>query len=224
MKKIRNNYFKQLFWEDLTPKQIADIAHLLKNNNVGICSTDTIYGFLAQPSQNTYDAIGALKGEGRTGKPCITLVGSPNKVNHFADMSTLSTNQKNLISSAMPGPVTFIVPAHSSLPKYMTSDQSTIALRCPNHAGLQKILTHFNGLFSTSANTSGAKPPHAFDDIEQHLVDAVSFCIQNNDTSLDKATSSTILDCSSPGHVTVVRAGAYPIDTLESLYGGVFNE
>ena len=96
----------------------------------------------------------------------------------------------------------------------MKSKQGRIALRVPDHAGLQKLLTHFTGLFSTSANISGNPIPRTINEVDERIVKQVSCAVIDKKEKPVALLSSTIIDCSGEP-IVVVRKGAYPIDELK---------
>ena len=95
----------------------------------------------------------------------------------------------------------------------MQSRQGTIALRVPDHAGLQKLLPHFTGLFSTSANISDNPVPRTIKDVDERIVKQVAYAVIDKKEKSIELLESTITDCSGD-HITVVCEGAHPIGEL----------
>ena len=205
---------KWLFWEN--SEDIELVASLLCQDKIGICSTDTLYGFLGNLTQASFERINQLKG-GRSGKPYIVLTSCRALSGHGSTGSPRAAGGENSarLEACWPGPLTIIFKASEGTPNFIAPD-GTVAMRCPDHAGLQKLLEKFDGLFSTSANRSGKEAPATKEAIDEELLDEVDFLI--TDKVVDKGEPSTIIDCST-GVVKLVRAGAYPIEEIERYYG-----
>lgn len=65
----------------------------------------------------------------------------------------------------------------NDLDKKGIEEIQTVAIRCPEHAGLQNVLKHFDGLFSTSANKTGMPAPVKFEDIDKNLLEQVKYAV-----------------------------------------------
>jgi len=145
------------------------------------------------------------------------LIGSKKKALSFVD-GPVSLQIEKIIDSCWPGPVTLICRARKGLPYYMQAEDGTIGLRMPDHEGLLKILEHFEGLFSTSANLSGKPVPVTVDELDKQLVDQIEYLVLDDEKKEPIILPSTILDCSGE-QITVVREGAFPIDQIEARAG-----
>ena len=184
------------------------IRDILTDDGIVLCSTDTVYGLLARISQPAEQQLRALKGE-RAGKPFLVLIAGTHKLSSFAELPDVLTQ---FLERVWPGPLTCVV---------KTSD-GTIALRVPAHEGLQKLLEYFDGLYSTSANVSGEGTPAARENIDPVLLASADATIFDEQPLLDKRAPSTILDCTDPDSIRVIREGAFPIAELEEIYGTAF--
>ncbi len=212
----RTDNKKNLSWSD--PTAIARLVASLQQDHVSIVSTDTILGFLASLSKKSFEQLNDLKG-GRQQKPYVILIGSCAKLDVFVDVQALDAGLKNVLQHCWPGPITFVFKARSGLAEHLVSPDGTIALRSPKHAGLLSALTHFDGLFSTSANKSGESVPVAADQLNPDLVKRIALVVvdQETDGARDHERPSTIIDVSQIGRAKVIRQGAYPIDALLRL-------
>jgi L-threonylcarbamoyladenylate synthase len=215
-----------LSWQN--PKTILKIKESIENNNVIISTTDTVIGLLTNATIEGLETLNKLKGA-RVQNPYIILIKSIDILTKFIDQNTLTPQFINFLKLCWPGSVTIIFKAHSNLPCYLKGPNNTIALRCPNHKGLLSLLSHFNGLFSTSANTSGEKTPRSLKDIEPVLLQNVTYLVgdyKNIDTciQLEQTFPSTLIDTANQDYIKVIRTGAYPIDLLEKQYGKKFEK
>ena len=200
------------YWSHFSQESDRLIA-TLKQSRIVVCDTDTVAGLLGNVTTQAFTALGAIKE--REKKPYLLLVGSKEKLLYFVDQSDLDKIQI-VIEQCWPGPLTLIFKAKSGVPAFLLSAEGTIAVRIPKHAGLLDVLTHFDALFSTSANKSGAPTPESVFAIDSSILAHVDMVIANDTVEGLVAVPSTILDCSGDV-VRVVREGAFSILELEKL-------
>ncbi|MFC1842482.1 L-threonylcarbamoyladenylate synthase [Candidatus Dependentiae bacterium] len=218
---------KKLYWKN--PEDIEVLKELVKeNNNVVISSTDTIYGFLANVTRQAWETICNIK-EVAQKRPFLILVSQENKIDklaNFVDLAVLPEKTLQFIDACWPGPVTFIFKAKKDAPAFLSSDKGTVAIRCPEHKGLQEILRYFDGLFSTSANKSMEPAPQKFTDISQNILEKVSYIVLD-DEDQERVAASTIVDlsvdmsgpdCAKEFPFTIIREGAFSVNKLKELY------
>ena len=178
------------------------VRSILARDEIVLASTDTVYGLLCNVTAAAETKLRSIKSE-RGKKPFLVLVAGMHKLAHFAQPTA---RLKTFLEQVWPGPVTVII--------------GTYALRCPDHERLRELLEHFDGLYSTSANRSGEPAAQTRGEINPELLAAVDAFI--DDEQLDKSPPSTILDCRNPDAIAVIREGAYPVKTLEEIYGTAF--
>ncbi len=220
---LEKNNDKQIFWEN--PSELKKLIKSLKNNEISIVSTDTIYGFLGNLTKYSFNKLNSLK-EDRKQKPYLILIEAEEKLEEFVNIKNLSPAILKIIKKCWPGAITLIFKAKESLPSHLiTAKEETVALRCPDHAPLRKILKSFNGLLSTSANKAGKEIPKNLQEINPSLLKKVKFFVDYKKPQKETCNiPSTILDCSNPNKIKVVRSGIYPIKKLEELYGSKFEK
>ncbi|MRE47193.1 L-threonylcarbamoyladenylate synthase type 1 TsaC, partial [Escherichia coli] len=67
--------------------------------------------------------------------------------------------QKQAMFATWPGPVTWVIPAKASTPKWLTGQFDTLAVRVTTHELVKKLCREYGKpLVSTSANLSGLEP------------------------------------------------------------------
>lgn len=202
-----------LHWSE--PFHIEYLIDILKQGEVILGTADTIIGLFGHLTQNSFQIINSIKG--RFEKPYIILISNSNEVFKFAAILP-SSRIYNFIKACWPGPVTFILPVKHNLRSFISSGKSTIALRVPDHKGLQIVTSRLGGLFSTSANKAGKEVPSSISQVDDDILNAVAAII-NNEQQL--SLPSTILDCTQEP-IKVVRKGAKSIAELECMYGEHF--
>lgn len=203
---------RKLSWSDLDSRVL--IVQILQSENVVAGSSDTVLGLLSPITERGSGLLNEIKI--RKDKPYIILIESALKISYFVDPEEVKRVAK-LIESCWPGPLTLIFKAREDLPVWMKASNGTISLRIPKHVGLLAILSHFPGLFSTSANLAGQPVPTKIEDIDPHIMARIKLLIVDSDSE-EAIIPSTILDCSGPD-IKVVREGAYSIAKLEKILG-----
>lgn len=198
-------------WDD--KNTIESLQSYLNQGLAVVSTTDTVLGLLAPLTPTGFSALNRIKG--RQNKPYLIVVSDSSKIGHFADISTISESAQCLIAQCWPGPLTIIFKALPEVPDFMKSQDGTIAIRVPCHAGLLELLTHFPGLFSTSANLAGNPVPNTIDELDPALIRQVA-CVVNGTPGQDQP--STMIDCSDDT-VRIVREGAYSKEELSRLCG-----
>ena len=206
--KEKGFFVKIVYWCE--GKTIDFIKKRLQFENIIIGSSDTVFGLLANVSREGFKKLNAIKQ--RFNKPYLVLIANKMCLNHFVDVNNLLQMEK-FINFCWPGPVTLIFKAKQSVPDFMKSKKGTIALRVPDHTGLQKLLPHFIGLFSTSANIGGNPIPRTIEEIDERIVKQIACVVLDKKEKRVGSLPSTIIDCSGD-RIIVVREGAYPIDEL----------
>ena len=218
---------KLSYWKD--PQTINLLKNSIRNDLICITSTDTILGFIANLTHPSFEKLNDIKGQ-KTDRPYLILISSKEELSHFVTTQSLNPQIHNLIDGCWPSPVTIIFKAKENLPSFLTSKEGKIALRCPNHKYLQKLLKSFDGLFSTSANKSLDPPPANINQINPQIIQEIKYLVVDkiNGLSVDRkqpilqSLPSTIINVSSGKNVKVIRKGAYPIEELEKHYGSKF--
>ncbi len=173
------------------------VAKALKEHQVVIIPTDTVYGFSGiVPFSDA--AIRSIKGRSET-KPFIQLISDPSEIEKYS-----STKVPDNILQYMPGPLTVIV-------KNKQNDGTT-AFRCPDDNWLRNLIKQCNApLYSTSTNRSGEKILFDVMEMEKEFGKEVYCIVEDNATINKESSPSTIVDVSS-GEIVVVRQGALRLE------------
>lgn len=195
------------YWHEAKINQ--EIVKHIMAGHVVAGTSDTVVGLLAAPTRTGFTALNRIKG--RSEKPYIILIGSREQADLFTD-AFIHDPLKTLVKHCWPGPLTVIVPLKKAALPFLQSSQSTIALRFPNHKGLQIVALHTGGLFSTSANLTNTPPPRTIDELDPAIAQNVALIIDEQPRS-NTAVPSTIIDCTTP-NIRLVREGAYPLSKL----------
>ena len=191
---------------------------LSRKGAVFVAESDTVCGLFTLASQEGFDALNRIKG--REDRPYLMLIKNISVLEDFIDCNTY-LQIENFAKKVWPGPLTLVLKAKDKIPSFMVSQRRTVAIRIPNHRGLQSLLTHFPVLFSTSANRTNLPPPLSINDVSPDIL-REGACLIANQGKNSANRASTILDCTESKKIRVIREGSYSIKTLEALYGSLF--
>ncbi|GAI00957.1 unnamed protein product [marine sediment metagenome] len=128
----------------------------IKQGEVVVCPTDTIYGLLADATnEKAIKKLLKIK-KRRTQKPIPIFVKDLKVAKRLAQ---INKNQEKFLRKVWPGKVTTVLKRKNKLPKILFAERKTIGLRIPDYKIINQLLFIINRpLTGTSANISG-KPP-----------------------------------------------------------------
>jgi len=128
------------------------LVRTLREGNVLVCPTDTVYGLLADATnEKAVQRIFQIK-KRHKGKPLPVFVKDLQMAKRLAK---IHKEQEDFLKKAWPGKVTAVLKARHKLPKELEKN-GKIALRIPNYDLVNLILKRLNRpLTGTSANISG---------------------------------------------------------------------
>ena len=163
--------------------------------------TDTVWGIGGDATQaEVVKKIVALKKRAES-KSLICLVNSLEMLQKYV----LKIPEKALPYLESEHPTTIIYENPQGLASNLVASDSTVAIRIPKHAFLQKLIGQFGKpLISTSANISGTATPSCFQDIAPEILEEVDYVVPLEQDIKNKA-ASRILKISSSGTVHVLR-------------------
>ncbi len=200
-----------LSWNNKTTVEFVENA--LRDGGVILAEGDTVFGLLAALSAQGHAQLDRIKN--REKKPYLILVENKEKALNFMEKgSNLSFQIEKIMDVCWPGPATLIFRAKAG--PAVTSLDGTIAIRVPDHPGLLKLLSHCEGLFSTSANLAGKPVPARLEDVDPSIMQSIAGIILNDDLK-QSALPSTIIDCTGE-KIKIVREGAFPVEKLAEFF------
>ena len=195
---------KPLYWG--SNNTLECVEKELRSGGVVLAGGDTVLGLLAELSDNGYNKLDSIKK--REKKPYLLLVSSQKKALDLIEKGNVKICQiEKLMNVCWPGPVTLILKAKASVAAGVKSLEGNVAIRVPAHAGLLGLLERFDGLFSTSANSSGNTVPACVQDVEESILRSVA-CVVLNENQAESVLPSTIIDCTGET-IKIVREGAF---------------
>lgn len=160
----------------VTPWKLREAASLLHGGSVVAYPTEGVFGLGCDPWRaDAVARILALKGRDRA-KGLILIASG------WADLAgliaPLEPGLRERVARTWPGPVTWIMPAASRIPGWLTGGRPTVAVRVTAHPVASALCRAFGGaLVSTSANRSGRPPARDALGVRLRLGDAVDLIL-----------------------------------------------
>jgi tRNA threonylcarbamoyl adenosine modification protein (Sua5/YciO/YrdC/YwlC family) len=143
--------FIELHHENPETRILKKISEDLKNGEVYIFPTDTVYAILADSnSKSGVEKIYKLK-EMNKHKPLTVLCRDISTASEFIEQ--LPNEAYRLMKKITPGPYTFVFKSNKNLPKYSIINQKTktIGIRFPSHIYLSELLKIHDSLITTTS-------------------------------------------------------------------------
>ncbi len=172
-----------------------ETVSLLKEGKVGVIPCDTIYGICAIADAERAERIYEIK-ERPQNKSFITLLSKEQVKKHGYEVP-------DEILSLWPAPLTAIVYGR---------DGRTHAIRVPDDAYLERIVSSVGPIWSTSVNISGQASLNKTEDILKVFDNRIDFLVRKEGLS-DSAQPSTLLDCTTKPF-RVIRQGAFQVPSF----------
>ena len=135
----------------------------IKQGEVVVCPTDTVYGLLADATnEKAIKKLLKIK-KRRTQKPIPIFVKDLKTAKRLAQ---INKNQEKFLRKVWPGKVTTVLKRKNKLPKILFTERKTIGLRIPKYKLVQDLFKKLNcPLTGTSANISGKSPSGNFKEV-----------------------------------------------------------
>lgn len=198
------------------------IGKLLKEGNLIIYPTDTVYG-VGGIIESDESIAKIYKAKERSFKsPLIVLVSDVSKIEKIAYIEEKNREKiEKLIKEFWPGGLTIILNKKDNVPDIMVSGGKTVGVRMPNLDTALKIIEAAGGLLpTTSANISGETTPRSYDELSEEFKERVEILVDGGRCPIGNA--STIIDMSDKPKI--LRTGAISIKDIEKIIGKLNGE
>lgn len=198
------------------------IGKLLKEGNLIIYHTDTVYG-VGGIIESDESIAKIYKAKERSFKsPLIVLVSDVSKIEKIAYIEEKNREKiEKLIKEFWPGGLTIILNKKDNVPDIMVSGGKTVGVRMPNLDTALKIIEAAGGLLpTTSANISGETTPRSYDELSEEFKERVEILVDGGRCPIGNA--STIIDMSDKPKI--LRTGAISIEDIEKIIGKLNGE
>jgi L-threonylcarbamoyladenylate synthase len=176
---------------------VRKAAELIKKGKVVAFPTETVYG-LGADAKNVLAVKKTFDIKGRpSDNPLIVHISDLNQLTDLA--FEIPDLFYKLAEKFWPGPLTFILNKHPSVPDVVTAGLDTVAIRMPNHPFALELIRFTGPLTAPSANKSGKPSPtkatHVIDDhgADLPVIDGGTSHIGLESTVLDLTLSPPVI-------------------------------
>jgi len=153
---------------------IADAVSALRRGGVIAYPTEAVWGLGCDPRDEAATLrLLALK-QREVDKGLILIAADEAQLTPYIDMAVLDDAQRTSVRASWPGPHTWIVPASTEAPAWITGAHAGIAVRVSAHPVVIALCNAFgDALVSTSANRAGQPAAPARDALDAAIVAGV---------------------------------------------------
>lgn len=177
--------------------------------------TETVYGLGA----NALDETAVLKIFAAKNRPSFDplIIHQSTAERILAYAGEIPDEARKLAKAFWPGPLTLVLPKHSSVPDMVVSGLSTVALRVPDHPIALDVLSRVNfPVAAPSANPFGFVSPTTAQHVKDQLGNKINYILDGGPCRV--GLESTIV-AFPDGVATIFRKGGLPIEDIETLLG-----
>ena len=169
---------------------MADAINALHEEQVIAYPTEAVFGLGCDPmSASAVQRLLDIK-QRPVEKGLILVAANIEQLNDYVDFSRLNQTQLAKIKQTWPGPTTWVMPACSKVPNWLTGQFSSIAVRVSAHPVVQQLCLAFNGpITSTSANLTGCQPCTTTAQVQQQLAELLGAVVDAPVGSLAQPTT-----------------------------------
>lgn len=196
---------------------IAAAAEILQAGGLCAIPTETVYGLAA----NALDGAAVARIFAAKGRPADNPL-----IVHIADTKMLYDLAREVPESALelakaywPGPLTMILPKSERIPREVSAELDTVAIRMPSHPIAAEIIRKSRlPLAAPSANLSGSPSPTTAAHVVADLDGRVEGIVCADDCGVG-VESTVVTLCTDPPRL--LRPGAVTVEMLEKILGKV---
>jgi L-threonylcarbamoyladenylate synthase len=155
---------------------VRQAARCIRQGGIVAYPTEAVYGLGCDP-MNERAVMRLLEIKQRDPAQGLILIG--NAINQFeAYIQTPTADVQKHLDETWPGPVTWLLPANSACPKWLTGDHETIAVRVTAHKLVRALCQQSDmAIVSTSANRSGRPPSRSGFQVKRELGNEIDFLL-----------------------------------------------
>lgn len=180
------------------------VVEVLVARGTVVLPTDTVYGLAACPDDpEAVRRLFELKGRAAD-VPVAVLCSSATQA--LALAGPVGSRAAVLAAEHWPGPLTMVLPRRRDLEWDLGEPETTIGVRCPDHALVRAITERMGPIAVTSANRHGVPTPPTASEAAASLTGPVDLVV---DGGALEGAASTVVDATGP-EILVLRRG--PID------------
>jgi L-threonylcarbamoyladenylate synthase len=202
---------------DSTYSSIAEAAEVIKAGGLVAFPTETVYG-LGADGLNPVASAKIFEAKKRPAfNPLILHIAHKDWLKRFSIYDDERINR--LIEIFWPGPLTLVLPKTDLVPNIITSGNSTVAVRMPNHKVALELIEKSNvPIAAPSANKFGHLSPTTAQHVVKSLGNKVDIILDGGKCSV--GVESTILELHHD-EVFMLRPGGLSREKIEKEIGKI---
>lgn len=182
---------------------LTRITRELRQGNLVIAPTDTIYGILADALNPAAVEKVKIAKHRDANKPLLLLMNDLDMLHTYT--LALTPLEQGIIEKYFPGPLTILLPKNSLIDDAITGGSPLVGIRIPDHPELLEIIrTLGRPLISTSANLAGEPSITNPDQLSPELLQHISYV---EDAGTIDNPASTLIKVEN-GQIKILRPGA----------------
>ena len=203
--------------EDTSTEELKIICNLIKNGELVIFPTETVYGIGANAlDSNAVNKIFIAKGR-PSDNPLIVHIANKATIDEIA--KDITEVEKKLIDSFMPGPFTIILKKKECIPSVVSAGLDTVAVRIPDNIIAKAIITYSGvPIVASSANIFGKPSGTKIEDIRKEIEGKVSAIVDGGESNV--GLESTVVKVINEIPV-ILRPGKITPEQIEKVAGKV---
>jgi len=179
----------------------SDIIFRLKQGNIGVLPTDTVYGIVASARiSEAVERVYVLRDRDMD-KPCIILLPDAGALEEYGIVPTVYESE--FLDKWWPGPVSVLFPCNNEHLSFLHRGTKTLAFRVPDHAWLRNVLQETGPLIAPSANPQGKPVARTLGEAKSYFGSRVDFYADGGELA---GESSTLVRFEG-NQIQVLRAG-----------------
>jgi len=166
---------------------IKQAARIADSGGIIAYPTEAVFGLGCNP----LDAVAVLRllliKQRGIDQGLILVAADRTQLEDFVDFPGGKTGKA--IEASWPGPVTWLLPARTWVPYWLTGNHDTLAVRVSDHPVVQALCREFAGpIVSTSANRHGHRPARNALQVRRAFGDQIDYLVCGQTGKLAKPT------------------------------------
>lgn len=168
---------------------IDEAAALLQRGGLLAYPTEAVWGLGCDPDNET-TVLRLLELKQRpVDKGLILVAAHLDPLRRWLDLPALPAERLAVVLASWPGPHTWVMPAASDAPAWITGGRDSIAVRISAHPVVAALCEVFGGaLVSTSANRGGEPPARTRAELDPLLDEAIDGIVAGDTGELAQPT------------------------------------
>ncbi len=166
---------------------VSEAVDALLIGDVIAYPTEAVFGLGCDPdNEQAIKRLLVLK-QRPENKGLIIIAADISQLLNYVRDDLITNEMWQAVKQTWPGPVTWLMPAKTSVSRLLTGEHDTLAVRVTAHSVARQLCEHFGKpIVSTSANISGLSAARSVEEVNQQFANGLS-CIV--DGVVDRAAS-----------------------------------